>query len=51
MRACRFSNVSGIAGYCLQTGEALKIEDAYADQRFNPEVDKKTGYRVSRLMA
>jgi hypothetical protein len=38
--------MSGIAGFCLQTGEALNIEDAYADPRFNPDVDRKTGYRV-----
>lgn len=44
----RFPNVTGIAGYCLQTGESLNIEDAYQDPRFNPEVDRKTGYRVSK---
>ena len=37
----RFPNVSGIAGFCLQTGESLNIEDAYKDKRFNKEIDKK----------
>ena len=35
----------GISGYVAQSGEVLNIEDAYQDDRFNPEVDKKTGYQ------
>ena len=27
-----------------QSGEALRIDDAYADPRFNRDVDKRTGY-------
>eukprot|EP01065_Artemidia_motanka_P050462 TRINITY_DN8645_c0_g1_i1.p1 TRINITY_DN8645_c0_g1~~TRINITY_DN8645_c0_g1_i1.p1 ORF type:complete len:1336 (+),score=465.64 TRINITY_DN8645_c0_g1_i1:81-4088(+) len=42
---------SGIAGDVAQSGEALNIADAYADSRFNQEVDKKTGYRTQGIMA
>ena len=31
-------------GYVSRTGEILNIADAYADTRFNQEVDHQTGY-------
>ncbi len=46
----RFSLDKGIAGHVARTGETLTIKDAYADPRFNPEVDKKTGYRTRNLL-
>ncbi|MHB2147978.1 HD domain-containing phosphohydrolase [Calditrichota bacterium LG25] len=46
----RFSLDKGIAGHVARTGETLNIKDAYADPRFNPEVDKKTGYRTRNLL-
>ncbi|HMG52104.1 MAG TPA: GAF domain-containing protein, partial [Kofleriaceae bacterium] len=33
----------GIAGWVAQTGEIVNIPDAYADQRFQPAVDLKSG--------
>ena len=41
---------SGIAGAVAQSGEAIRIADAYADPRFNPEVDRQTGYRTKSLL-
>jgi putative nucleotidyltransferase with HDIG domain len=46
----RFSSEKGIAGYVAQTGEILNISDAYKDPRFNPQIDKKTGYRTRNLL-
>ncbi len=46
----RFPMTKGIAGHVARTGEILNIRDAYADPRFNPEVDKKTGYRTRNLL-
>ncbi|MBI5507940.1 MAG: GAF domain-containing protein [Deltaproteobacteria bacterium] len=46
----RFPNHLGIAGSVFQSGEALLIPDAYADSRFNPEIDKKTGYRTRNIL-
>jgi len=40
----------GIAGYVAETGEVINIPDAYKDDRFNPEVDKKTGYRTRSIL-
>jgi signal transduction histidine kinase len=40
----------GIAGYVAQTGETINIVDAYNDPRFNPEVDKRTGFRTRNML-
>lgn len=40
----------GIAGHVAKTGEVINIPDAYADPRFNPEVDKSTGYRTRNML-
>lgn len=40
----------GLAGYVAETGEVINIPDAYNDSRFNPEVDKKTGYRTNNML-
>ena len=46
----RFPADKGLAGYVVQTGETLNITDAYSDSRFNPEVDKNTGYRTKTIL-
>lgn len=46
----RFPVTKGIAGHVARTGEILNIPDAYNDARFNPEVDKKTGYHTRNLL-
>jgi len=40
----------GIAGYVGQTGERIILEDAYKDSRFNPDFDKKSGYRTRTVL-
>ena len=40
----------GIAGYVAKSGEILNIPDAYADPRFNREVDAQTGYRTRNIL-
>jgi putative ABC transport system ATP-binding protein len=42
---------SGIAGAVAQGGEAIRIDDAYADPRFNREVDKQTGFRTHSILS
>ena len=42
---------SGIAGAVAQSGQAINIVDAYADMRFNPEVDRQTGYRTRSILS
>lgn len=46
----RFPADKGIAGFVAGSGETLNIPDAYADYRFNPEVDKKTGYKTKNML-
>ncbi|MDY6971774.1 MAG: GAF domain-containing protein [Thermodesulfobacteriota bacterium] len=41
---------SGIAGWVVQNDQLINIKDAYNDFRFNPEVDKKTGYRTRSVL-
>ena len=40
----------GLAGHVVQTGETINIKDAYKDYRFNPDVDKMTGYRTKTIL-
>ncbi|HXW13299.1 MAG TPA: SpoIIE family protein phosphatase [Terriglobia bacterium] len=40
----------GIAGHVALTGEIVNIPDAYADNRFDPEVDKRTGFRTRNIL-
>jgi len=46
----RFPSQKGIAGTAFQSGQAIHIADAYSDPRFNPEFDKKTGFRTRNML-
>ncbi|MGN6103491.1 MAG: GAF domain-containing protein [Kofleriaceae bacterium] len=41
----------GIAGWVAKTREIVNIPDAYADQRFQPAVDLKSGYRTRSILS
>jgi len=41
----------GIAGWVAKTRELVNIPDAYADQRFQPAVDLKSGYRTRSILS
>ena len=49
-REIRFRMGKGIAGTVAQTDRAVNIPDAYKDPRFNPDVDKETGYRTRSIL-
>lgn len=40
----------GIAGWVAESGKSINIKDAYDDDRFNPEVDAKTGYQTRSIL-
>ena len=40
----------GLAGFVAETGETILIPDTYADPRFNPDIDKRTGYRTRNML-
>ena len=46
----RFPADRGLAGYVVQTGESVNIEDAYVDPRFNKDVDSKSGYHTKSML-
>jgi serine/threonine protein kinase/putative methionine-R-sulfoxide reductase with GAF domain len=41
---------TGIAGTVAVSGETVNIPDVAADARFNPEVDRRTGYKTRSLL-
>ena len=47
----RFPNHLGIAGSTFTTGEIINIPHAYADLRFNPAVDKQTGFFTRSILS
>ncbi len=46
----RITDNAGIVGECLQTGKPIVVDDAYADPRFNRQVDVKSGYKTHNLL-
>lgn len=40
----------GIVGEVVQTGRAIRVDDAYNDVRFNKDVDVKTGFKTRNLL-
>ncbi len=47
----RFPADRGIAGHVVKTGRTLNVPDAYADSRFNPEIDRQTGFRSRSILS
>lgn len=49
--AIRFPADRGIAGAAATARACVNVPDAYADARFNPEFDRKHGFRTRNLLA
>ncbi len=47
----RFPVGVGIAGEVARSGTVVNLADAYADPRFNPEFDRKSGFRTRSMLA
>ena len=47
----RFSIDKGIAGATAGSMQVINVPDAYADERFNPEIDKQTGFRTRNILS
>ena len=41
---------SGIVGTAITNSKKIIIDDVYKDDRFNPDIDKKTGYTTKSMM-
>ncbi len=46
----RFPATEGIAGTVFNSGESINIAHAYADLRFNPELDRRTGFFTRSIL-
>ena len=51
LKEIRFPASLGIAGHVFKTGKTLLLGDAYSDIHFNPDIDKKTGFRTRSMIA
>ena len=40
----------GLVAETVRSGQVQRIDDVYADRRFNPAVDRQTGYRTRSLL-
>ncbi|MEA1892534.1 MAG: HD domain-containing protein [Campylobacterota bacterium] len=50
MDAIRLPIGSGIVGNAIVTEKKIIIDDVYKDDRFNHDIDQKTGYRTKSMM-
>ena len=46
----RIPLASGIAGAAAMSGQPVRVDDAYADARFNQAVDAETGFRTRSVL-
>ena len=49
-REIRILNTSGVVGWVFTNNEGVIIKDAYADERFNREVDDRTGFKTNDIL-
>ncbi len=50
IKEIRFPLSKGLSGYCATHNEAVDVEDAYSDPRFNKEIDVLTGYHTKSIL-
>jgi phosphoserine phosphatase RsbU/P len=50
VKSIRFSAKLGIAGEAFQTRSMVIVSDAYADERFNRDIDKTLGFRTKNIL-
>jgi phosphoserine phosphatase RsbU/P len=41
---------AGIVGACARDRQIINVPDCYADHRFNPEIDRRSGYRTRCML-
>ena len=50
VQVIRFSASKGVAGWVATNRRMLNIKNAYADDRFNQEIDKQTNFRTRTIL-
>lgn len=51
LKEIRIPDSLGIAGHVFSTGRTLMLGDAYEDARFNPEIDRQSGFKTRSIIA
>ena len=51
LREIRVPAAQGIVGHVLASGKTLYLADAYTDPRFNPEIDRRSGFKTKSIIA
>ena len=51
MREIRFMNTKGVAGWSYTNKKGVIVHDAYKDERFNKNVDIRTGFRTKSILS
>jgi signal transduction histidine kinase/putative methionine-R-sulfoxide reductase with GAF domain len=46
----RLKRGEGIAGWVCDSGQTVNIPDAYSDERFNREIDQRSGFRTRSIL-
>ena len=46
----RVLDTSGVAGHVFTTGRGTIVHDAYANEYFNPDVDRQTGFKTESIL-
>ena len=49
-REIRIMNNAGIVGHVFQTGQGVIVDDAYNDDRFDSDIDQKTGFTTKSIL-
>lgn len=47
----RLPSDRGIAGWVAREGSAVRLENAYDDARFEPDIDRKLGFKTRQLLS
>lgn len=51
LKEIRIPDSLGIAGHVFTSGRTLMLGDAYNDARFNPEIDRQSGFKTRSIIA
>ena len=51
LKDIRIPDQLGIAGHVFSKGQTLMLGDAYNDPRFNPQIDKQSGFKTRSVIA
>ncbi|MDP1830325.1 MAG: GAF domain-containing sensor histidine kinase [Archangium sp.] len=51
LKEIRIPDSLGIAGHVFSSGRTLMLGDAYNDARFNPEIDRQSGFKTRSIIA